>query len=424
MCPESSGAGLASCPKASRVASADMPHRSTRFRISLGYLTGLRLIINTAARFVSFFLPAIARGLGVPLERVGDLISIRWAAGIPTPFFITAMSRGRPRRNLIGLGLGLFAVGSLITAATSVYVGAVVGFIMMGVAKPLFDVSSQAYLADRVPYDTRGRVLGIFELTWAGGLLVGAPLTGWMIRTSGWRSPFWLFGALVAVGALGLGRLLDKDTGDVRGAEGRLRVDRSSAALLVVSALYAMAAELMFVVLGAWLEDSFGLSLVAAGGIAVLIGLAELAGEGTVTVFSDRVGKRRSLFAGILIAAAGFAVFAVGNTSLAGGVAPVMLAYFGFEVAIVSSIPYASEIHPHARARFLAWLVVGWSIGRTLGSAVGPRLYVGLGIAAAATMAVALNLAAVAVLVWGGTPDHAVAERYVPNSEESEESER
>ncbi|MDX2344226.1 MAG: MFS transporter [Acidimicrobiia bacterium] len=401
-----------------------MPHRSARFRASLGYLSGLRLIINTAARFVSFFLPAIARGLGVPLEQAGDLISIRWAAGLPTPFFMTAMSRGRPRRNLIGLGLGLFAVGSLITAATSVYVGAVVGFIMMGVAKPLFDVSSQAYLADRVPYDKRGRVLGIFELTWAGGLLVGAPLAGWMIRTSGWRSPFWLLGGLLAVGALAMGRLLDKDTGDVHGSEGRLRLDRPSAAFLVVAALYAMAAELMFVVLGAWLEDSFGLSLVAAGGIAVFIGLAELSGEAAMTAFSDRIGKRRSVVAGILIAAAGFAAFAVASASLAGGVAAAMLAYFGFELAIVSGVPYASEIHPHARARFLAWMVVGWSLGRTLGSAIGPRLYVGSGIATAALVAAALNLAAVAVFAWGGAPDSAVAERFMPNSEETEESER
>jgi len=401
-----------------------MPHRSTRFRVSLGYLTGLRLIINTAARFVSFFLPAIARGLGIPLEQAGDLISIRWAAGLPTPFFVAAMSRGRPRRNLIGLGLGLFAFGALITAATNVYVGAVIGFIVMGVAKPLLDVSSQAYLADRVPYEKRGRVLGIFELTWAGGLLVGAPLAGWMIRTSGWRSPFWLFGILLALGALLLGRLLDKDTGDVHGSEGRLRLDRPSAAFLGVAALYAMAAELMFVVLGAWLEDSFGLSLVAAGGIAVFIGLAELSGEAAMTAFSDRIGKRRSVFAGIMIAGSGFAMFAFTHATLVSGVAAAMIAYFGFELAIVSGVPYASEIHPHARARFLAWMVVGWSLGRTLGSAVGPRLYLGSGIATAALVAAGLNFLAVLVFAWGGVPDGTVEERSVADSKESEESER
>ena len=374
-----------------------MPHRTARFRASLAYLAGLRLIINTAARFVSFFLPAISRGLGISLAQAGDLISIRWAAGLPTPFLVAAMSRGRPRRNMIGLGLGLFAFGSLVTAATSVYVGAVVGFIMMGVAKPLFDVSSQAYLSDRVPYDKRGRVLGIFELTWAGGLLVGAPLAGGMIRSTGWRSPFWLLGGLLAVGALLIARFLESDTGDLHGSDGKLRLDRPSAAFLVVAALYAMAAELMFVVLGAWLEDSYGLSLVAAGGIAVFIGLAELSGEATMAAFADRIGKRRSVFVGILVAGLGFALFAAVNNTLVGGVAAVMVAYFGFELAIVSGVPYASEIHPHARARFLAWMVVGWSVGRTLGSAVGPRLYIESGIATAAVVAALLNLAAVAV---------------------------
>ncbi len=396
-----------------------MPHRTRRFRLSLSYLTGLRLIINTAARFVSFFLPAIARGLGVPLERAGDLISIRWAAGLPTPLLMTALSRGRPRRTLIGLGLGLFSAGALVTAATSVYVGAVIGFIMMGVAKPLFDVSAQAYLSDRVPYDKRGRVLGIFELTWAGGLLVGAPLAGWMIRTSGWRSPFWLFGALVAVGALLVVRMLDEDTGDVHGEKGRLRLDRPSGAFLVVAALYAMAAELMFVVLGAWLEDSFGLSLVEAGGIAVFIGLAELSGEAAMTGFADHIGKRRSVFAGILIAAAGFAAFGLVERSLVLGVAATMVAYFGFELAIVSGVPYASEIHPHARARFLAWMVVGWSVGRTLGSAVGPRLYLESGIVTAAFVAAALNLAAVGVFAWGGRPKSAIESQSMPDSTKS-----
>ena len=102
--------------------------------------------------------------------------------------------------------------------------------------------------------------------------------------------------------------------------------------------------------------------MVEAGGIAVLIGLAELAGEGATAGFADRIGKRRSVFAGITIAAAGFALFAVSNGSLVGGVAAVMIAYFGFEFAIVSGVPYATESHPHARARFLSWMVVGWAI--------------------------------------------------------------
>lgn len=393
-----------------------MPHRTNRFRFGLGYLTGLRLVINTAARFVEFFLPAIARGLNVPLERAGDLISIRWASGLPTPLIMAVFSRGRPRRNLIALGLGLFAAGALVTATTSVFVGAVIGFILIGVAKPLFDVSAQAYLADRVPYERRGRYLGIFELTWAGGLLVGAPLAGWMIRTAGWQSPFWLLGGIVAGGALLVGRALDGDTGDLHGSQGRLRLDRPSAALLVTAGLYATAAQLMFVVLGAWLEDSFGLSLVELGGIAIFIGIAELSGEAAMAGFADHIGKRRSVFVGILVAAAGFGLFALTHNTMAGGVAATMVAYFGFELAIVSGIPYASEIHPHARARFLSWLIVGWAIGRTVGSALGPRLYVASGIGAAALVAAGLNLVSMVVFAWGGAPRDIFEARSVADS--------
>lgn len=400
-----------------------MPQRPVGVGISLGFLAALRLVVNTATRFVAFFLPAIARGLGVPLERAGDLISLRWAAGLPTPLVMSAMSRGRPRRNLIGLALGLFGVGAVVTAATSVYTGAVVGFIAMGVAKPVFDVSSQAYIADRVPYARRGRYLGIYELTWAGGLLVGAPFAGWMIRRAGWVSPFWLIGLLLGAGLLMLPRFLDRDTGDVHGAGGRLRVDRPSMALLTTAGLYSAAAELMFVVLGAWLEDSFGLSLIAAGGVAVFIGVAELFGEGATTVFVDHFGKRRSVVAGIIVAAVGFGAIAVARASLVAGVAATMVAYFGFELAIVSSIPYATEIHPHARGRFLAWLVVGLAVGRTVGSALGPRLYTGSGVAAAALAAAALNVVALGVFAGGGIPHSLDDRRSVPDSGESNEGE-
>lgn len=393
-----------------------MPHRTARFRLNLAFLAGTRLVINTASRFVSLFLPSIGRGLGIPLERAGDLISVRWVGALPTPLFITALARGRPRRMLIGLGSGLFASGALVTAATGVYAGALVGFLLMGIAKPLFDVSSQAYLADRVPYERRGRYLGIFELTWAGALLVGAPFAGWLIRIHGWAAPFWFTVAILAVGLLLVARVLDSDSGDVAGIAGRLTLDGPSLAFLLVVGLYAAAAEMMFVVIGAWLEDSFDLSLVAVGGIAVFIGLAELAGESTTALFSDAVGKRRSVLAGIGIAAAGFVLFAGVSRSLVPGTAAVMVAYFGFEVAIVAGIPYASEIHPHAKARFLALMVVAMAIGRILGTIAGPRLFTGPGLATTAYVAAALNIAAAGVMLAGRVPDSVAGERSMPNS--------
>jgi len=327
------------------------------------------------------------------------MVSARWAVGLGTPAIVTFAGRGERRRRLIGLGLVLFALGAAVTAATNVYLGALVGFALMGIAKPLFDVAAQAYLADRVPYASRARYLGTFELTWAGGLLIGAPLAGWMISAAGWRAPFWAIAVLSLAGFFLAGRVLAPDVPEPTGSRARLRWDAPAVAFMGVVALFSAAAELVFVVLGAWLEGSFGLSVITLGGTATLIALAELGGEGGVAGFADRIGKRATVAIGMTVAALGFVGIAMFASSLALGLAATMVAYLGFEVSIVGSIPLASELRPRARSRFLAWMVVAMALGRTIGAAAGTRVFAAHGVGGAALAAAVANVLALVVFL-------------------------
>ena len=357
--------------------------------------------MNTAFRFVYPFLPAIARGLGVPLEAAGYLVSARWAAGLATPVIQRVAGKGEARRRLIVTGCLLFIAGATVTAVTGVYVGALVGFVLIGLAKPTYDIASQAYIADRVPYGRRARYLGLFELTWALSLLVGAPITGWMISRGDWVAPFWAFAVLTVVALLLVPRFVDPDRHSSHPAANRGRFGRSGVTFLGVVALFTLAAEMIFVVFGAWLENSFGLTLAALGGAAVLIGLAELAGEGATIGFADRIGKRRSVLIGLLISAVGFALLVAINDQLWAGLGLLALALFGFEFTIVSSIPMATELHPESRARFLAWMVVAMSIGRGIGAAIGPLLFGAVGLPGPAMAAVVADvLAGVLLVAW------------------------
>ena len=54
------------------------------------------------------------------------------------------------------------------------------------------------------------------------------------------------------------------------------------------------------VIYGVWLENSFGLQVVALGAASMLIGLAELSGVGLVARLTDPLGKIRALCLGIL----------------------------------------------------------------------------------------------------------------------------
>jgi len=368
-------------------------------RSSLAFLSAERLVMNTAYRFVYPFLPVIARGLGVPLEQAAFLISVRHIAGLGTPAVARVAGRGERRRRLILTGLLLFVAGSAVTVLTSAYVGALLGFALIGLAKPVFDVSSQAYVADRVPYERRARYLAVFEFTWAGALLVGAPAAGWLIARSDWSTPFWAFGILSAAAIALLPRFVDGDHSMPKLSSAHGRFGRSGLAFLLVAGFFALASEMIIVVFGAWLEDSFGLSLAALGAAAILIGASELAGEGATFAFTDRIGKRRAVLLGLMVSAVGFALLVPARNEMGFGLAILGIALFGFEFTIVSSIPLASELVPSARARYLAWMIVSMSLARGLGAAVGPMLFRSFGLSGPALAAVIADVMAAAILL-------------------------
>jgi predicted MFS family arabinose efflux permease len=374
-----------------------------RVRSSLAYLSAERLVMNTAYRFVYPFLPVIARGLGVPLEQAALLISVRHVAGLATPA-VTRAAGHRPRR-IIATGLLLFIIGSAVTAATNAYVGALIGFALIGIAKPVFDVSSQAYISARVAYRERARYLSVFEFTWAGALLIGAPATGWLISRTSWSAPFVVFAGLTVVALLSLSQFVDADSPlDITSAVS-VPISSAGRAFLVVAGCFALASEMIIVVFGAWMEDSFGLSLVALGGVAVVIGASELAGEGATFAFTDRLGKRRAVLIGLIISIIGFGLLVPAQNSMGVGLAVLALALFGFEFTIVSSIPLASELMPTSRARYLGWMVVSMSLARGIGAAVGPYLFDSFGMAGPAIAAAAADVIAAIVLI-GSVREH------------------
>lgn len=366
---------------------------------ALTFLAAARLILNTGYRFVYPFLPVIARGLGIPLTQAGILVSARWITGLATPATVRLLGSHERRHRLIAAGLAMFAVGAVVTASTGMFAGAVVGFVLLGLGKPVFDVAAQAYLSDRTPYRLRARYLGVIELTWASSLLLGAPAAGWLISGWGWRTPFWAVAALALLALLAMRWVIEPDLQPTEAARPRLALDVSAVALLVAIGLYSGASEIMFVVFGAWLEDDFGLSLLALGAAGVLVAVSELVGEGSTLLWTDRIGKRRSVAIGLVISALAYLLLSVTNANLAGGLASMALALAGFEFTIVSTFPLATEVRPHARTRFLALLTVGMGLGRAVGASVGPFLYEVAGLTANTLVAAAANLAALLLIL-------------------------
>lgn len=360
-----------------------------------GPLTGLvvfKLLINTTQRAVYPFLPAIARGLGVGLATAGAMVSVRWATGMATPLLVGTVGRKRPARTLMAIGGVIFSIGSLVTALTGVFSGAIVGFALFGIAKPTFDIGAASWISERVPFERRARSIGILETSWAGGLLVGAPLFGVLIDRFDWTAPFLVVGAATSIGLLLLLRLDASDGSQDRPNSARVPLDAEAFAFLAFGGVVSMAVELVLVVLGEWLEQGFGLTLLALGGVGTVLGASELVAEGGVLAFTDQLGTRRALQGSTLGMVVGFLGLALFADSLVAGVAALTVTILAFEFGIVSSIPLATEIRPTDRARVLSIFLVVHSLGRVIADLTAPRAFDAFGLGWLAVSAAGLSV--------------------------------
>ena len=74
-------------------------------------------------------------------------------------------------------------------------------FAFLSVGKASYDPAVLAYLGDTVPYERRGRIMGLLAMMWPAAWLLGVPAAGFLITAYGWQAPF------VIVGALGIAAL-------------------------------------------------------------------------------------------------------------------------------------------------------------------------------------------------------------------------
>jgi predicted MFS family arabinose efflux permease len=385
--------------------------RSFLGQLLIGFLG--RTVTNTSFRIVYPSLPSLARGLGIPLRIASLLVTLRMVAGLATPFFGALADRWGRRRVMV-FALVLSSLTSLLLAGVGTFAAAVVAFALYGVVKAFYDPAVHAYVGDAIPYRERGRAVGVVELSWSGAWLLGVPASGFLIERFGWRGPW---AALVGLGLVGAGltyvglppipRSHAADDGRsffvaiVRTWRDLLR--RRAVVFLLLTALFLiLAVEIPFIVYGAWLESSFGLSFSTLGLASTVVGVSEATAELGTTVVTDRLGKRRS----VLIGLSGLVVSLVALPWLARfGLAPAMVGVVAmmltFEFAIVSLLPLATELAPEARALLLALTLAMFNLARFVGGAVGGWLWQGAGIGLHTALGTVSALLAMGFLAFG-----------------------
>ncbi len=373
-----------------------------KLRIQLIVFMFLRIILNTMHRMIYPFLTIFARGLGVELSTLSQIVATRNFVGIFGPVFAPIADK-RGRKFAMLLGISFFTAGMLSVALYPSLLTFGLALLLALLGKYLFDPAMQAYFGDRIPYERRGTALAITEAAWGLSFIAGIPLMGFLIAKYGWTAPFPLLTGLgVLMFAVILWMIprapLSQPVTDSRKNFRAVLTNIPALAGISIAVWASAGNELVNLIFGVWLEDSFGLKIAALAGASAIIGLSEIGGEGLVALTTDRLGKPRALMLGLSgNALAALLLPIVGRTEI-GALIGLFLFYITFEYVMVSHIPLMTELVPEARATLLSFNLTGHSLGRMIGALLATFIYQRFGFLPVAMLTVLFNIFALLAL--------------------------
>ena len=371
-------------------------------RRNISIVTLGRLVANACYRFAPPFLAIISKDFNVSLSDIGVAVFVSELSGFGSPLAGRIVDR-LTHRNAMVIGLVGTVLGCIIAALAPSVVWFAIGVTVLALTKQSFDLGLGAWIADHVPYQQRGRIVGLTETSWALGLLVGVSIMGLITAASNWRIGY-LFGiiCLVVVTASIAKRVNSEPrviTPHVQGAKTRVH-GRGWLAVITMFCIMS-SAQSLFVTFGAWLQDQFGFGAARLAAVGFALGAVELFASLNSAHRTDGWGKERSIAGGALMIVPAGILLALASTNIVLGLIAVGVYFLGFEFAVVSLLPIASQLVPNSPGAGLGWVLGAGTLGRAIIAIVATRAYEKYGVDVPALIGSAFGvLAAISILTY------------------------
>ena len=342
-------------------------------RANVGVLTVARFVANTAYRFAAPFLAIIASGLGVTLGRLGVAVAVSELVALSAPL-IGRLIDGVARRTAMVTGLLTVTAGAVVAGTAATTVQFAVGLCIVSLGKIGYDIALGAWIADRVPWQRRSRVIGVTEVAWSASLLLGVSTLGVVLAVTSWHVAYLVAAVLVLGAATAVGRRLPADPPHAGAADvahaggGHTPIEWRTALPTAASiAMLTGSAQFLFVTYGSWLDERFGFTAAGIAAVTFALGGLELVASFVSMHRTDRWGKERCVMIGSALMAPMALLVAVGALHVWVLLPAFGVFLMGFELAIISGMPLGALLTPRRPATGLAVLVAAATLSRALG---------------------------------------------------------
>jgi MFS transporter, DHA1 family, inner membrane transport protein len=286
--------------------------------------------IGTDSYVVAGILPQIAKSFSTSVAAAAQFVSVYSVSyAVFTPMMAT-IAANWPRRRVLLIGLLAFAGSNVLTATAPTFELALAGRALAGFGGALFVPAASGAASALVSPERRGRALAVVLAGVSGATALGAPIGTLIASLGDWHTTLWFVGALGALAAVGVVRLLPDMP-----ATARVTLRERFAPLhdLRVTATLGTTLLVMFGVFLVYTYLSVIFDRVTLGKGPVLAVLMSIWGIGATIgslkagSLTDRFGNRRTLNVAVTILAADFAFLPWTGASF--GCAAIALAVWG-----------------------------------------------------------------------------------------------
>ncbi|MFD1881173.1 MFS transporter [Paracoccus pacificus] len=368
---------------------------STRIPLAV-YLLAAAVFATTTSEFmVAGIMPSLSQAFGVSVGEIGYLISL-FALGmtiggpLATAFLLQLRVPNKPAFLWL---LGLFVIGSVLTAVAPSYAMMALGRVVQGVSSGGCFGIGLTICANLVAPQFRGRAVSVVLAGVMLAPVIGVPATALIDQTFGWRVSFWGIVMLTAVAtmiiAVGVPSSKPEDFTDLRSSFAALGNGRLWAAYLT-SGLIIGATFAAFSYFAAIFTQVAGLPVTTIPVLLAIYGVANVVGNLVIGRFADRY-TIPILIGGLTILAIALAVFALFAADPVISIAAfIVIGLFGITMnpAMAARVMRAANPDPMVNAVHSSVITGGLAVGTWAGGlgidagyGLTAPLWVGFGLA-------------------------------------------
>jgi predicted MFS family arabinose efflux permease len=375
------------------------------------------LVFSSASQtmIISPILPRIGEELSIADAALGTLVSVySLMVGV---FAILAgpVSDKVGRRRILLMGCGAMTVALVLHAFVVDYYSFLLVRVLAGCAGGILSGAAVSYIGDAFPYRRRGWATGWVMSGSAFGQIIGIPLGIVMADRWGFRSPFYMFAATMAVTVFLL--FFGVPQPEVKRTEHPLGVRKAARdywdmlrrpeVAWAAAAFFVMflGVSVYVVYLPTWLERDLGFTLDQIAGMFLVGGIANVVTGPQAGKLSDRIGRKGI----ILMACVGLSIVMILTVPLMVDVYAAYIIFFLVMVLVAMRIsPFSALltalVRDERRGSLMCLTVALGQLGFAVGGAVAGPLFSGVGYFSN-TLLGALSVLAMGLIVWYRIPE-------------------